>query len=122
MAVGREQGRVVRRYLEALDAHRPKRGRKRTPESIKRQLRALDQRLAGADSLSRLLLTQERMNLESELTAMVEGADPSELEDEFVKVAAGYGSRKGISYAAWRGAGVPPNVLKRAGVGRGKGE
>src|SRR5438067_1738803 len=37
LAVGREQGRAVRRYLEALEANRPKRGRKRTTDSVKRQ-------------------------------------------------------------------------------------
>ena len=34
LAEGREQGRAVRRYLEALEAHKLKRGRKRTQESI----------------------------------------------------------------------------------------
>jgi len=122
LALGREQGRVVRRYLEALEAHRPKRGRKRTPESIKKQLAALDQKLAAADPLNRLLLTQERMDLEAEVTAKEEALDPTELEDEFVQAAADYGRRKGISYAAWRGAGVPPTVLKQAGIRRGKGD
>ena len=28
LSEGRAQGRAVRRYLEALDAHKPKRGRK----------------------------------------------------------------------------------------------
>src|SRR5438128_1557175 len=121
LAEGREQGRVVRRYLEALEAHRPKRGRKRTPESIKKQLAALDQKLAAADPLNRLLLTQERMDLEAEVTAKEEALDPTELEDEFVQAAADYGRRKGISYAAWRGAGVPPTVLKQAGILRGQG-
>lgn len=30
LAEGRDQGRAVRRYLDALEQHRPKRGRKRT--------------------------------------------------------------------------------------------
>jgi hypothetical protein len=34
LARGRHEGRVVREYLEALRATKPKRGRKRTPESI----------------------------------------------------------------------------------------
>jgi len=122
LALGREQGRVVRGYLEALDAHRPKRGRKRTPESIKKQLAALDEKIAAADPLARLLLTQERMDLESELSSMEAGVDLTEMEEEFVKAAADYGRRKGISYAAWRGAGVTPNVLKRAGIRRGRGD
>ena len=33
LAEGREQGRAVREYLEALEAHKPRRGRKRTPDS-----------------------------------------------------------------------------------------
>jgi hypothetical protein len=33
-------------------------------------------------------------------------------------VAAEYGQRKGISYAAWRELGVSPAVLKRAGITR----
>ena len=39
LAAGRNEGRAVRRYLEALEAHKPKRGRKRTPESIEKRLR-----------------------------------------------------------------------------------
>src|ERR1700689_982496 len=37
LAIGREEGRAVRRYLEALEAHRPKRGRKRSQETIQKQ-------------------------------------------------------------------------------------
>lgn len=42
LAIGREQGRAVRRYLEALEAHKPKRGRKRTPESMQKRLDRID--------------------------------------------------------------------------------
>jgi hypothetical protein len=35
-----------------------------------------------------------------------------------VETARTYGERKGITYAAWRELGVPPAVLKRAGIGR----
>ena len=35
LAQGRSEGRAVRRYLEALEAHKPRRGRKRTVESMK---------------------------------------------------------------------------------------
>ena len=119
LATGREQGRVVRRYLEALDAHRPKRGRKRTPESIKRRLADIESRLESSDPLSRLQLVQERMNLESELAAKSEAVDFGSLEDDFVAAAQEYGERKGITYAAWREAGVDAAVLKRAGIRRG---
>lgn len=122
LAVGREQGRAVRRYLEALEAHKPKRGRKRTPDSIQRRLDAIEDRLASADPLTRLQLVQERMDLQAELAAKSNTVDLASLEEEFVNAAAEYGMRKGISYAAWREAGIDPAVLKRAGIRRGGGD
>jgi hypothetical protein len=120
LAEGREQGRVVRRYLEALESHRPKRGRKRTPESITKRLASIDEKLATADPLTRLHLVQERMDLENELSAGDgDGVDLSELEAQFIAVARPYSERKGIGYEAWRAAGVEPRVLKAANIGRG---
>ena len=118
LALGREQGRAVRGYLEALEAHKPKRGRKRTPESIERRLRDIETKLPAADPLSRLQLLQERMNLEQELAVKAAGVDIAALEDGFVEAAREYGERKGISYLAWRQAGVEASVLKRAGISR----
>jgi hypothetical protein len=40
-----------------------------------------------------------------------------ELEQAFVDVAARYGQRVHLSYAAWRAAGVAPDLLHRAGIG-----
>ena len=40
------------------------------------------------------------------------------LETAFVKTAAQYAQRKGISYAAWRELGVSADVLKQAGISR----
>ena len=122
LAEGREQGRAVRRYLEALEAHRPKRGRKRTTESVQKRLAAIDGMLSNANALSRLHLVQERMNLEAELASTGNAVDMQALEDEFVAAAAPYGARKGIGYAAWRQLGVDPGVLRRAGIKRGAGE
>lgn len=119
LAEGREQGRAVRRYLEALEAHKPKRGRKRTPESVQKRLAAIDEKLADADALTRLHLVQEKMNLENELASSDPTVDLEALEDDFVAAAAPYGARKGITYAAWRQLGVDPGVLRRAGVRRG---
>ncbi len=118
LAEGRAQGRVVRRYLEALEAHKPKRGRKRTPESIQRRLSGIDAEIAEADQLKRLQLVQERLNLTAELEAGEDKVDLAGLEAEFVSSAKPYGNRKGISYAAWRELGVPAAVLKTAGISR----
>lgn len=120
LAEGRNQGRSVRRYLEALEAHKPKRGRKRTPESMQKRLDRIDTELATADPLKRLQLIQERLDLTTELEVAGAKVDLSELEDEFVKAAAPYSARKGISYSAWRELGVNAAVLKRAGVSRAR--
>ena len=121
LAVGREESRAVRRYLEALEAHKPKRGRKRTTESIQSRLRQIDDRINGADPLTRVHLVQERLNLETELATKEEAVDLKALEEGFVEAAKSYGERKGITYAAWRAAGVDANVLRRAGIPRTRG-
>ena len=118
LAEGRAQGRAVRAYLEALEAHKPKRGRKRTPESMRARLETIDTTIDDADPMSRLQMVQERMDLVAALEAAEETVDLTELEDGFVAAAKAYGSRKGISYAAWREVGVPAAVLKRAGISR----
>lgn len=118
LAEGRNQGRSVRRYLEALDAHKPKRGRKRTADSMRKRLDRIDVELASADPLKRLQLIQERLDLKTELDATDAKVDLTALEKDFVSAAAAYSQRKGISYAAWRELGVEPGVLKRAGISR----
>ena len=120
LAIGREQGRLIRSYLDALESTKPKRGRKRTPDSVKRRLATVNTELPAATALDRVHLIQERMDLEAELEQLQGGAvDLSDLEADFVKVAADYGARKGISYTAWREAGVDAAVLKKAGIKRG---
>jgi uncharacterized protein YicC (UPF0701 family) len=118
MERGRAEGRIVRDYLEALRSSKPKRGRKRTPDSIKSRLEKIDQELPDASALEELQLVQERRDLTEELAAMDAKVDIGALEDEFVRVAAPYGERKGISYASWREVGVSAATLKRAGVPR----
>jgi uncharacterized protein YicC (UPF0701 family) len=119
LAEGRELGRAVRRYLDALDQNRPRRGRKRTSESIRRRLDAISEQLDSASPLQRLQLVQERLDLSAELDQLDTKVDLSALERDFAKVAKDYAQRKGISYAAWRELGVPADVLKKAGIGRG---
>ena len=51
LAEGRAQGRAIREYLAALEAHRPKRGRKRTPDSIKKRLERIISKLGVSDRL-----------------------------------------------------------------------
>ena len=118
LALGRDEGRAVRAYLEALEASKPKRGRKRTRESVERRLAKVQQELLKASSVARLQLVQERIDLQAELDAGEETVDLEGVEQAFVKAAKGYSERKGISYAAWREAGVPAAVLRSAGIAR----
>ncbi len=118
LAKGRAEGRIVRSYLEALRANKPKRGRKRTPDSIKSRLETIEDELPDAAPVDELLLVQERRDLEAELEALQSKVDLSGLEAEFVEVAKSYSDSKHLSYAAWREVGVPPAVLKRAGISR----
>lgn len=120
LAEGRNHARSVGRYLEALEANKPKRGRKRTADTVKRRLAMVETDVKTATGLSRLTLLQERRDLEVELASMQAGTpDLSDLEKEFIKVAKAYSAKKRISYGAWREFGVPPEVLKKAGITRG---
>jgi hypothetical protein len=118
LAEGRAQGRAIREYLDALEAHRPKRGRKRTPDSVKKRLARIEVDLPDADPVKRIALIQERMDLEAELESSDNGVDLVALERGFVAHAKDYSNRKGISYTAWRTVGVSPTTLKAAGIPR----
>src|SRR4051794_995499 len=100
LATGRNEGRAVRNYLEALRANKPKRGRKRTPDGVNKRLAAIDAQLAEADPINELQLVQERRDLEVELESLDGGVDMAALEAGFIKVAQTYSARQGISYAA----------------------
>ena len=118
LAKGRMEGRIVRDYLEGLRATKPRRGRKRTPDTIKKRLDAIGTELASAGPLDELLLIQERRDLEAELAAKSNAIDMDALEAEFVGVAKSYSDSKSISYASWRDVGVPASTLKQAGITR----
>ena len=74
LAKGREEGRIVRQYLEALESTKPRRGRKRTPDSIKKRLAAIESQLPEAEPLNRLHLVEEKQRLE-ELTQRQEDVE-----------------------------------------------
>lgn len=119
LAKGRAESRIVKEYLEGLRATKPRRGRKRTADTVRKQLAELDRNIEDAGPLDELLMTQKRRDLEAELEAMSASVDMKALEDAFVGVAASYSQSKKISYASWRDVGVEARVLKRAGITRG---
>lgn len=119
IAEGREEARAVKNYLTALEAHRPKRGRKVTVESMTARIEKINGELAdGPNPLQRLLLNQEKANLETAIASFgSEGAvDLSELEAEFIKFGKRFAVKKHVSRALFRDAGVPTEVLKKAGI------
>ena len=111
---------AVRDYLKALEQNAPRRGRRRTPESVERQLAVLEGEMEGASVTKRLSLIQQRIDLEAELEAVKKAGsvDLSALEAGFATHAAAYGGRRGISHAAWREIGVSSATLKSAGIRR----
>ena len=118
LAAGRAEGRAVRLYLEALERNKPRRGRRPSTESLHRQLVEIADRLTDADPLQRLQLIQQRKTVQTRLDADERRDDLVAMEREFVACAAAYGARKGIDFATWREAGVPAEVLQRAGISR----
>jgi hypothetical protein len=117
LAKGRNEARAIKRYLESLQSR--KRGRPVRPESQKKRIADLNRRIDNeADQLKKVQLIQQRMDAEAALSSATEPEDRGFLERDFVRYAKDYSERKGISYAAWREGGVPPEVLKKAGIKR----
>ena len=111
---------AIRDYLKALEQNTPRRGRKRTPDGIRRQLASVTTEMEKATVTRQLDLVQQRIDLEAELETLEQAGsiDLSALEATFVDHAASYGGRRGISYAAWREVGVSATTLKAAGIRR----
>ncbi len=118
LANGRTEGRVIREYLEIVEAIKPKRGRRRTPESITKRLAVIATELKTADPVTKVRLIQERLNLRTELAGMKTKTEVGTAEARFIKVARSFSVRNEITYDAWREFGVTPAVLKRAGIER----
>lgn len=107
---------VVDRYLVALESNKPKRGRKRTKDTVAKQLAAVESELQSAKGLRKVQLLQEKINLSDELNATEAAVDLTALEADFISVAKSYSEAKGVTTAAWKAFGVPADVLKKAGL------
>ncbi len=118
LAKGRAQGRAVREYLEALEQDK-KPGRKLDRPTIESRISEVQKRIdAEPDPAKRVELIQRRLDLEERLVELDQQPDLAKLEKGFIKAAGEYSERKGITYSAWREAGVPAAVLKEAGIKR----
>ena len=74
----------------------------------------------SATGVDKVLAAQEVRDLQTRIANMsvAVGGDIKSLEAAFVKIAKRFGENRGIGYGAWRDAGVPAVVLKKAGVAR----
>ena len=118
LAKGRQQGKAVRDYLAALESDR-KPGRRIDRDTVEARIAEVQTSIdEEADPAKRVTLIQKRLDLEERLISLDEQPDLDALESAFIDAAAGYSERKGISYTAWREAGVPAATLKAAGIKR----
>ncbi|MGB5187399.1 MAG: hypothetical protein WBO84_09780 [Acidimicrobiia bacterium] len=118
IAQGRRESKAIKAYLEAISVPK-RRGRPVTPESLEARIADLDQRIRNeSDPLARVDLYQARLDTQETLDQLAETVDIDALEAGFVEYAASYSTRKGITWPAWREAGVSAAVLRAAGVKR----
>lgn len=118
LAEGRRQAKAVRDYLEALERDR-KPGRRLSREEIEGKIEQVGRDTeAEDDPAKRVELIQKRLDYEQRLGDLQDAPDLEALEASFVEAVGPYSERKDISYTAWREAGVPAAVLKKAGVPR----
>jgi hypothetical protein len=122
LAEGRAMSATVDRYLSAVNTPK-QRGRKVSKTTLQQRLREAQARAKTSAGVDKVLAAQEIRDLRSRLAHLESGggADVKALETAFVKVARRFGQNRGITYGAWRDAGVPAVVLKRAGVARTRG-
>ena len=118
LAKGREQGRAVREYLAALSEEK-KPGRRVDPETLGQKITQVQEKIASeSDPAKRVEHIQRRLDLEAQQADASGHVDLEALEQGFIEAAKEYSERKGITYSAWREAGVPAAVLKAAVIPR----
>ena len=118
LARGRAQGKAVRDYLAALERDRA-RGRTPDRETLQQRIEEVQRRIDEEENpAKRVDLIQRRLDHEEQLIALDDEPDMEALQDAFVDAVREYSERKGITYHAWREAGVPADVLKQGGIKR----
>lgn len=122
LAEGRNMSATVDRYLAAINTPK-KRGRKVSVGSLRTRLAAAKERAQSTVGVERVLAAQEVRDLRDRLASAeaTTTTDIKKLEQDFVKVAKAFSERRGVSYGAWRDAGVPPAALRKAGIARTRG-
>ena len=115
MAKGRRAASAVGAYLEALDDNKPRRRRELSVDQLDAHLAEAREAVKTETGVRKLAAAQHVVDLERRIVeSTAPQVDISALEDAFVEWAPIYAASKGISYAAFRAAGVPAAALKRA--------
>ncbi len=123
LAEGRTMSATVDRYLSAVNTPK-RRGRKVSKTSLQQRLTDARAKAKAATGVDKLLAAQEVRDLQTRIASIDAaggGSDLKSLEAAFVKIAKQFGENRGIGYGAWRDAGVPAPVLKKAGIARTRG-
>jgi hypothetical protein len=110
---------TVDRYLSVMNTPKP-RGRKVSKSALEQRLAAARARVRTSTGLDKVLAAQESRDLKAKLATISSGTsvDVKSLEAAFVKIAQKFSEGRGITYGAWREAGVPAEVLRRARISR----
>ena len=117
LAQGRKEGRAVKQYLKMVGSRRP--GRPVTKESLVKRISVLTEKIdSEEDPLKKLELIQSRIDAEDQMAELADTVDAASVEKEFIELAKSYSERKGITYSAWREAGVSAQTLREAGIPR----
>ena len=106
----RLETQAVQAYLKAINE-----GTVMDPEVLKRKREKLTAQILAAAEKGNYVKQLEWIEQRKKLEDL---PDTSELMDKFIKVAASFGERKGITYPTWREVGVPAGVLASAGITR----
>jgi hypothetical protein len=110
----RAETSAVAANLTALRAPKVPANRRAVLEKRRAQI---EQWIADESSQIREVeLVQQRLDIDAQLAQIDQSARLPELEAAFVKVAASWAKRSGISAAALREVAVPAGVLRRAGL------
>jgi hypothetical protein len=111
--VRRPETNAVAAYLTALRAPKvPARSR----ANLERRRAQIEWLSEESSPIGEVELIQQRLDIDAQLAQIDQAQRLAELEDTFVKVAASWAKRSGISAAALRDVGVPASVLRRAGL------
>jgi len=121
LSIGRLQSAAVRKYLEVALETKPKRGRKRTADSIALQIEKLTKIIDSPSTgvIAKLKSLSQRAMLLDELAGINNATDTksrAEIEALFIQHAKAYGEAHGIQKKTWLEIGVDPKILAKAGI------